>query len=222
MTYRQLVFMILDLLKQNSKEANFEVDHIIKEINDVRNLLLKQRYSDVRKEIAESNFQRLIIVLQDVSSLNKKYVMLKSTKVAPTILNIASTPTKALSIPNFSYVSDYRFVFTGFNEWLSNIVYGTILSDKYFYIKSLNPQVKHLTMIEIISIFEDPISVYKYNDPDVFTNGLDVLDTILPLEGNLIPELQDIVIKRLAPTLSLPKDSINNSHDDLLEVSTKK
>ena len=221
MTYRQIVFMILDLLRQTSKDSNFEIDHIIKEVNDVRNLLLKQRYSDIRKEISDVNFQEITIYLTDVSSLNKKYIMLKSSKVVPDILNIASTPTKSLDSINFSFISNYRFVYTGYNEWLSSIIYGTILSDKYFYIKSMNPQVKHMTSIRIMSIFENPIDVYYYNDPDLIANGIDVLDMIFPLEGAYIPELQDIVLKRLAPSLGFPKDTINNNNEDNNNIQQK-
>lgn len=221
MTYRQIVFMILDLLRQTSKDSNFEIDHIIKEVNDVRNLLLKQRYSDIRKEISDVNFQEITIYLTDVSSLNKKYIMLKSSKVVPDILNIASTPTKSLDSINFSFISNYRFVYTGYNEWLSSIIYGTVLSDKYFYIKSMNPQVKHMTSIRIMSIFENPIDVYYYNDPDLIANGIDVLDMIFPLEGAYIPELQDIVLKRLAPSLGFPKDTINNNNEDNNNIQQK-
>lgn len=221
MTYRQIVFMILDLLRQTSKDSNFEIDHIIKEVNDVRNLLLKQRYSDIRKEISDVNFQEITIYLTDVSSLNKKYIMLKSSKVVPDILNIASTPTKSLDSINFSFISNYRFVYTGYNEWLSSIIYGTVLSDKYFYIKSMNPQVKHMTSIRIMSIFENPIDVYYYNDPDLIANGIDVLDMIFPLEGAYIPELQDIVLKRLAPSLGFPKDTINNNNEDNSNIQQK-
>lgn len=221
MTYRQIVFMILDLLRQTSKDSNFEIDHIIKEVNDVRNLLLKQRYSDIRKEISDVNFQEITIYLTDISSLNKKYIMLKSSKVVPDILNIASTPTKSLDSINFSFISNYRFVYTGYNEWLSSIIYGTVLSDKYFYIKSMNPQVKHMTSIRIMSIFENPIDVYYYNDPDLIANGMDVLDMIFPLEGAYIPELQDIVLKRLAPSLGFPKDTINNNNEDISNIQQK-
>ena len=221
MTYRQIVFMILDLLRQTSKDSNFEIDHIIKEVNDVRNLLLKQRYSDIRKEISDVNFQEITIYLTDVSSLNKKYIMLKSSKVVPDILNIASTPTKSLDSINFSFISNYRFVYTGYNEWLSSIIYGTVLSDKYFYIKSMNPQVKHMTSIRIMSIFENPIDVYYYNDPNLIANGMDVLDMIFPLEGAYIPELQDIVLKRLAPSLGFPKDTINNNNEDNSNIQQK-
>lgn len=221
MTYRQIVFMILDLLRQTSKDSNFEIDHIIKEVNDVRNLLLKQRYSDIRKEISDVNFQEITIYLTDVSSLNKKYIMLKSSKVVPDILNIASTPTKSLDSINFSFISNYRFVYTGYNEWLSSIIYGTVLSDKYFYIKSMNPQVKHMTSIRIMSIFENPIDVYYYNDPDLIANGADVLDMVFPLEGAYIPELQDTVLKRLAPSLGFPKDTINNNNEDNSNIQQK-
>lgn len=221
MTYRQIVFMILDLLRQTSKDSNFEIDHIIKEVNDVRNLLLKQRYSDIRKEISDVNFQEITIYLTDISSLNKKYIMLKSSKVVPDILNIASTPTKSLDSINFSFISNYRFVYTGYNEWLSSIIYGTVLSDKYFYIKSMNPQVKHMTSIRIMSIFENPIDVYYYNDPNLIASGMDVLDMIFPLEGAYIPELQDIVLKRLAPSLGFPKDTINNNNEDISNIQQK-
>lgn len=221
MTYRELTFMILDLLKQVSSDSHFEIEHIIKEITDVRNLLLKQRYSDIRKEISSANFQSLTIDLEDTTSLNKKYIMLKSKNPFPTILNIASTPTKVDGLMNFSFVTDYKFVFTGYNNWLSNTIYGTILSDRHFYIKSLNPQTKHMKSITIDSIFEDPLEVYELMQDNNNTNFYEILDSVIPLEGNLIPELQDIIFKRLQPVLYIPKDKINDGNDDLSDMQIK-
>lgn len=78
-----------------------------------------------------------------------------------------------------------------------------------------------MTSIRIMSIFENPIDVYYYNDPDLIANGIDVLDMIFPLEGAYIPELQDIVLKRLAPSLGFPKDTINNNNEDNDNIQQK-
>ena len=48
-TYREVVFMIKDLLKLNSQESYFEEEHIIYLAHQQRMMLLKQRYNDIRR-----------------------------------------------------------------------------------------------------------------------------------------------------------------------------
>ena len=69
-TYREVTFMILDKLKSNTDDRYFEEDHIVFLINEYRAFLLKQRYSDIKKQIPESNYQTICLDLVEVPAIS--------------------------------------------------------------------------------------------------------------------------------------------------------
>ena len=48
--------MCLDQLKVASDDSYFTVEHVLFLISKIRALILKQRYSDIKKKIPESNY----------------------------------------------------------------------------------------------------------------------------------------------------------------------
>ena len=64
MTYREIIYMCLDALKITSDDAIFNEDHILFLVNKYRNLLLQQKYSDIRNTVLESNYQTLCLNLE--------------------------------------------------------------------------------------------------------------------------------------------------------------
>lgn len=48
--------MVLDEIKSTSDDAFFNEEHVLFLINNYRNFILKQRYSDIKKPIPESNY----------------------------------------------------------------------------------------------------------------------------------------------------------------------
>lgn len=220
-TYGELVYLILDELKLISDDRQFEEDHIIALINQYRNLLLKQRYSDIRREMPVSNLQSINITLSIEDTI------LKSNMPLPTILNLnVQNLTTISSISTFwqgefSFIDYNQFRYTGYNRWLNSIVYVTIGPDGYVYCKSNNLSFLQLTDITVTSIFENPIAVYNLSSPIDNTSNLSILDTIIPIEGNLIPIIKELVIKELSPVIYKPNDEVNNSTDDLNKMGVK-
>ena len=53
-TYRQLTYMVLDELKLVSDDSHFTKEHIMSLLNWYRLFILKQRYSDIKKQIPDS------------------------------------------------------------------------------------------------------------------------------------------------------------------------
>ena len=51
MTWRQLVYMVLDEIKLTSDDSIINENHVIFLLNKYRTFLLKQRYSDIKKPI---------------------------------------------------------------------------------------------------------------------------------------------------------------------------
>jgi len=63
MTYKEIIYMCLDELHLTSDDSLFNEDHILFLINKYRAFLLKQRYSDIKRQIPESNYQTICLDL---------------------------------------------------------------------------------------------------------------------------------------------------------------
>lgn len=223
-TYRHEVYSIMDKLRLIGRDKDFEDSHIIKEINDIRGLLLKQKYSDVRKSVDSDNYQSVKFQLEPIEILGTSTLTIRSTEKCPSLLGIIPNPNyvgNALLnniIFNVQFVSDYEFVFTGYNKWLSNIIYATILADGYLYLKSVNPQIKYFKECSLFGLFEDPIQVSLLETDITVNNELSELDFPFPLERGLVAQLEDMVIQRLVGPIHSPTDKINNANNELSEI----
>jgi hypothetical protein len=69
-TYRELVYLVLDELKLISDDSSFTEDHVIYLLDRYRPFLLKQRYSDVKKQIPDSNYQSICIDLTKAPAIS--------------------------------------------------------------------------------------------------------------------------------------------------------
>ena len=71
MTWREIIYMILDELKGMSDDFTFTEDHIAFLLGKYRSFILKQRYyTDIKKVISESNYQTICLDLIEVPSIN--------------------------------------------------------------------------------------------------------------------------------------------------------
>lgn len=230
-TYRELVYIILDELKIQSDDSYFEEEHIMFLINKYRPLILKQRYSDVRKEIPEANFQSINVTVVDspevTGSLDGSMFYKKSNVKIPSIMNlnggqriITLSYSKDYWGGEITYVNKDRFKYIGHNKWLKKTIYGTIGPDEYLYIKSEDTNINSLVKVKITSIFEDPTDVNKL---DVDSNGKikNPLDIECPLEANLIPVVTEMIIKSLLPAQLRESDTENDAQDGIMDEYNK-
>ena len=68
--YKEIVSMVLDMLKVTSDDSIFNEGHIIFLAGRYRSFLLKQRYStDLKKQIPESNYQTLCLELERAEAI---------------------------------------------------------------------------------------------------------------------------------------------------------
>ena len=68
--YRKLVYMVLDELKLISDDAQFNEEHVMFLLDKFRAFILKQKYSDIKKQIPESNYQELCLELEKTPAIN--------------------------------------------------------------------------------------------------------------------------------------------------------
>ena len=55
-TYRELIYMVLDKVKESTDDAYFKEEHVAFLMDKYRPFILKQRYADVRKSISQNNY----------------------------------------------------------------------------------------------------------------------------------------------------------------------
>lgn len=224
-TYRELVYIVLDELKLSTDDTYITEEHVIFLLGKYRGLILKQQYKDVKKEIPESNFQTLCLELIQVPAITGEPceggTYLRSKEKIPFLINIATPKvyTKDYYEGEISYVSKERMRYVGFNRWLPNIIYASIGPDNYLYLKSFNPEYLNLEKVRLTGIFEEPEKVAKY-ECDKEGDFCDILDTPFHLEDPLIPQVVQLVVKELSGSIYLPKDTQNNSNDDLSGIAT--
>ena len=221
-TYRQLIYLVLDELKLMSDDSSFTEDHIIFLLSKYRAFLLKQRYSDVRKEVTLSNYQTLCLDLEEhegIEGLSCEGTYMRSTKKIPEAMSVGQSRVHSGDYFNgeVTYISRDRLRYVGYNKWLQNIIYATKGPDGYLYLKSSNPQLYYLEKIKFTGVFSDAeeASELECEQPE----SCDILDKEFPIEDALIPPLTELVVKELSGVIYKPEDSENNATDDLANLA---
>ena len=227
-TYKELVYMCLDELKLYSDDALYTEEHIMFLLEKYRTFLIKQRYSDVKKQIPESNYQTICLDLIEVPAISGEPCeggsYLRSKEKIPFLMKIGNPRVYPIDYyqGEITYVSRDRMRYVGYNKYLQNIIYASLGPDNYLYFKSFNPQFLYLEKVRMTGIFEDTLAASELQCPD--ENGdtvCDVLDREFPIENALIPPLIQLVVEELTKAEYKPEDKENNSDDDLSEVVSK-
>lgn len=228
MTVREITYMVLDELKNQSDDRYYEEEHIIFLLGKYRAFLLKQRYStDIKKPVPESNYQTLCLDLEEVSAeegICYTGPRLVSSVELPILMNVGSRRIfSVLDFTNiyFTLVSRDRFNYVGNNKWLQNIIYATIGPDYRLYIKSENPQHRYLEKVRVNAVFEDFEKASEW-ECDAQTgescSTIELLDREFPIETALVPPMIELVVKELSQAMYRPEDDVNNAKDDLSKV----
>ena len=212
--------MCLDELQLSSDDATFNEDHIIFLANKYRAFLLKKNYTDLKKEIPDSNYQELCLSLEKVKGIEGddcSNTYLRTVEKIPDTLSVGTPQitTKDFMVGEITYVSKERIKYVGHNKWLQNIIYAALGPDNRLYLKSDNPQMLYLDSIVFSGIFEDPEKAAELSCETKQEGNCDVLDSSFPLEEALIPLMIELIVKEISNALYRPADEENNANDDL-------
>lgn len=225
MTWRQITYMCLDQLKVASDDSYITLEHVLFLVSKIRALILKQRYSDIKKEIPQSNYQTICLDLIQVPAISGEPceggTYLRSKEKVPSTMSIGANtvyPVDFYQGTHITYVSRERMRYVGNNRWLKNIIYASKGPDSYLYFKSSNPQFLYLEKVNMTGIFEDPDKAAELECNSDGTKPCDVLDREFPLEEGLVSTVIELVVKYLSGAVYRPKDQENNSNDDLSDL----
>lgn len=221
-TYRELVYLVKDELKGISDDFTYTEDHLIFLLDKYRTFLLKQKYSDLKKAMPDSNYQEICLDLIEVPAICGEPCeggsYLRSKNKIPFIINIGNTRVYPIDYyqGEITFISRDRMRYVGHNKYLQNIIYCSIAPDNYLYFKSMNPQFLYLEKVKMAAIFQDSREAFKLKCDNTIC---DILDEEFPLEDPLIAPLLELVIKNLTGSIYRPEDTTNNSADDLSKVN---
>ena len=226
-TFREIVYLVLDELKVLSDDATFTENHILYLINNYRPLLLKQRYSDIKKSISSNNYTEICLDMEEgpnitPSPCDLNFYYMRSIKRIPSIMSFGNTKIYSENYFNYEipYVDKNRLKYVGYNRFIPISVFGSLGSDSKLYLKSSTETVKDITSVKMYAVFQDAIGA-----SELLCEGLkacNILDRDFPLEEALIPPLIQLVVEELRKSVYLPEDKENNADDDLSEVRIKK
>lgn len=225
-TYKELTYMVLDELKLYSDDALYTEEHVMFLLGKYRTFLLKQRYSDVKKQIPESNYQTICLDLIEVPAISGEPCeggsYLRSKEKIPFLMKIGNPMIYPIDYyqGDITYVSRERMRYVGYNKYLRNIIYASIGPDNYLYFKSFNPQYLYLEKVKVTGIFEDAIAASDLQCSD--GAECDILDRVFPIEDALVPPMIELVVKEILSAEYRPEDDTNDAKDELSDVATKK
>ena len=224
--YSELVYMVLDEAKGMSDDFNYTEDHVIFLIDKYRAFLLKQRYSDIKKQIPESNYQTICIDLMQVPAINGEPceggTYLRSDSKIPFLMNIGAPRVYPIDYyqGEITYINRDRMRYVGHNRYLQNIIYCSISPDGYLYFKSANPQFLYLEKVKFTGIFQDSREAFEHRCVSE-NESCDILDSNFPIEDALVPPLIELVLKELLGAEYRPNDNKNDANDNLEGLSVK-
>lgn len=228
--YKEIVSMVLDSLKITSDDSIFTEDHIIFLAGRYRSFLLKQRYySDLKKQIPQSNYQTLCLELEPVEAVEDMACeygyYLRTKEEIPNLLPIGNTRLYASDSyykSNIEFVSKDRFKYVGENKWMQNIIYATLDPNNKVYLTSANPQFIYLENATLTGIFENAEEASNYECDNKDADKCDILERDFPIEDALIAPLIELIVKDLSPSIAAPEDKDNNANDDLSPESQQR
>ena len=228
MKYKDIVYMVLDEIKSTSDDAFFTEEHVLLLVNNYRNFILKQRYSDIKKPIPESNYQTICLNLIQVPAIAgvpcEGGTFLRSKEKVPFMMKIGTPKVYPINyyLGEVTYVSRERMRYVGYNKYLQNIIYASLGPDNYLYLQSSNPQYLYLEKIRLTGIFENIESVSDLLCDDSGDSiNCDIMDKTFPIEDALVPPIIELVVKELLSAEYIPKDETNDAKDELSEITSK-
>lgn len=225
-TYRELTYMVLDKLKLTSDDAQFTEDHIMFLLDKYRAFLLKQKYSDIRKSIPESNYQTICLDLIEVPAICgddcEGGTYLRSKLKIPFLMHIGNPRVFPIDYyqGEITYINRDRMRYVGYNKYLQNIIYCSIGPDNYLYFKSANPQFLYLEKVRFTGVFQEALKASDLQCPSEDNETVcNAIDREFPIEESLVSPLIELVEKTLSTSIYRPEDEENNAKDDLSDVS---
>ena len=233
MLVKEIVYMVLDMLKESSDDAFYTEDHVLFLLKKYRSFLIKKEQDKEKSttDIAsEFEYQEICLDLEKVAAIDGEPCTggyyLRSVQKIPKILEDTLPrvyPIDYYQGTNISYIPRDRMRFVGSNKYLGNIIYVSLGPNLHLYLTSNNPQFLYLKKLRMSAIFEDfDDAAGLLCDPEGEDASCDILDAVFPIRDYLVPTLIELVVKELSGSKYQPEDLRNNAKDDIPAAASSK
>ena len=232
-TFAEIVYSVLDILKQRSDDAYYTEEHILFLATKMRALLLERKYKGSRNKayesMSEENLQQVCLSVVPSNNIPSGCfgTWLQSTVKVPDLMPEYSAVTCTghdLLCTNVQFIPYERMPYVGYNKWLHNIIYAAKSKDGYVYLRSQNPQFVFLEHIGLTGLYSDPLEAAKYSHEACMagTPGCgDPMQQKFPLEAALIPSCIEMVVQELAGSVYAPEDKQNDGKDNFGDLNDR-
>lgn len=227
-TFREIVYMVLDILKERSDDAYYTEEHIIFLASRMRSALLEKQYSSNRflsaPVLSNENKQMICLNLVPAEDFTGGCSgnWLKSVEEVPSILEWAGMTVHTINdiLPTYvTFVAPERLPYVGYNKWLRNIIYCSRSMDGHLYFHSANPQFMLLEKVIANGVFSKPEDAALLSCSDSGDSTVcSVLDMRFPLEDSLVASCIELVAKELLGSRYAPEDKNNDAKDGLGDI----
>lgn len=233
MLVKEIVYMVLDMLKESSDDAFYTEDHVLFLLKKYRSFLIKKEQDKEKSttDIAsEFEYQEICLDLEKVAAIDGEPCTggyyLRSIQKIPKILEDTLPrvyPIDYYQGTNISYIPRDRMRYVGSNKYLRNIIYVSLGPNLHLYLTSNNPQFLYLKKLRMSAIFEDfDDAADLLCDPEGEDASCDILDAVFPIRDYLVPTLIELVVKELSGSKYQPEDLRNNAKDDIPAAASSK
>ncbi len=226
-TFREMAYMVLDLLKERSDDAYYTEEHALFVLTKLRAFLLEKKYKGARNAafspLSAENMQTVCLDLTPSTGLagcDGKW--LKSVATVPDLITDMPAAVHTVNdlLPTaITFIAPERMPYVGHNRWLRNMIYCSRSTDGHLYLHSVNPQFIYLEKVMMNGVFTDPEAAAELScDGD--DASCDILDMRFPLEEPLLVQCIELAVQDISGSRYVPEDKRNNAKDDLGEVGT--
>lgn len=227
MTYNQIAFDILELLKNNqiSDDVDISTEHIMYHVNIQRALWIRNEYNKPGRNIDPSivtdlGCLRLIEVdAAECCSITTGCIALRTEKKIPGLIEFHNKPgivrvgpTNKL-LPGYSISTTETSGFKTHNKYSGNDIQAVYLNN-YIYVVIPDPIYQGLDYINVRAIIENPEDVVNFLC-DSTGSPCFSYDDEYPVKSWMIPYIKEQVLMQFGHSLQMPKDNDNNAKDNL-------
>lgn len=227
-TFGQMVYMVLDILREKSDDAHFTEEHIIFLASKMRALLLERKYKNSRNQaftpMSDENTQEICLTLEPTEMLPSgcSGMWLHSIEEIPDTINVGNAKLSTVSDmiqSTVTFIPSERMPYVGYNKWLKNILYAAKSDDGHLYVTGNNPQFMYLNKVRMTAVFSDPQKAAELSCDGDGEGKCNILEMKFPLEQALIPSCIELIVQELMASRYAPDDKQNNAKDDLADIA---
>lgn len=217
-TKRELIYDVREKYNAYSDDQNLSDEHIGFVIDNVRNTLVKQQMSNLKRSVPREALQVICLDLETDAQCFDSIDVLKSTKAIPATLdNTGRSDLHKVHAPGSRFTKNINIVDYNRLPYLGSVKYAGkqlfIAVDQFSNLIAYNSEGNHLLLesLQIEGVFENPEEAYKLSCE--YDETVDFIDAQYPIDGSVIFPLTQQVTQELLLKYKMPTDLKNDGED---------